>query len=80
MQEIANPGNPDIQDVVRASYDYQRIEGEDLQRVVIYYFRLNGDPFALGLNYWKDDSRAASYKQTLISVLKSIGRVAAKSN
>jgi hypothetical protein len=80
VKEFANPGNPDISDVVRASNDYQRIEDEDLQRDVIFYFRFSGKPFALGLNYWKNDSKATSYEQTLMSVLNSIRHVAARSN
>lgn len=80
VEEIANPGNPDISDVVRASYDYQRIEDEDLQRDVIFYFRFGGEPFVLGLNYWKDDPKGGSYEQILASVLSSIRHVAAKSN
>lgn len=78
MEKLANPGNPDISDLVRASYDYQRIEDEELQRDVIFYFRFGGEPFAIGLNYWKDDPKAASYEQAVLLVLKSIRHIAAK--
>ena len=80
VEQIANPGNPTISDVIRASYDYQRIEDEDLQRDVIFSFRFSGEPFTLGLNYWKDDPKAAYYEQTLLSILRSIRHVAAKPN
>lgn len=80
LEQISNPGNPAISDVIRVSYDYQRIDGEDLQRDVIFYFRFNGKPFKLLLNYWKGDPKAASYEQTLFSILKSIRPVTTKSN
>lgn len=78
LEKLANPGNPDISDLVRVSYDYERIEDEELQRDVIFYFRFGGEPFALGLNYWKGDPKAASYDQAVLLVLKNIRHIAAK--
>jgi hypothetical protein len=72
ISEFKNPGNPDIASIIRVAYDYLRVEGEDLQRNVSFYFMLSGKPFVLGLRYWKDDARAASYERTLVSILRNI--------
>ena len=74
VEAVANVGNPDISDVFRAGYDYQRVDGEDLQRDVLYYFKLGDEAFVLGLSYWKDDTKAESHEQVLLSILKSIRR------
>jgi hypothetical protein len=80
IENISDVGNPHITDLVRVSYDHERIPDEELQRYVMFYFRLGGEPFVLGLNYWKEDSRAAVYEKTLISILRSIRHVSAKPN
>lgn len=80
LDDVPNPDNSDITDVVRVAYDYQRVEDSDRQRYVFFYFRLRGKPFVLGLNYWKDDPKAASYEQTLLWILKSIRNSAARPN
>jgi len=80
MEPIANSGNPDISDVLRVAFDYQETGYNVQQKYLTFYFRLNADLFKIELNYWRGDPKAGSYEQALISILRSIRRVTAKSN
>jgi hypothetical protein len=72
IEAISDIGNPQLTDIFRVEFDQERVPGEDLQRDVYYYFKLDARPFKVGLAYWKGDRQSVSHEQVLRSVVRSI--------
>ncbi len=74
IESVLNVKSASVTDVVRVSFDHERIPNEEPQRNVCLYFSLGGKLFKLGLSYWKGDPRGPSYELALMTILRSVRR------